>query len=194
MKDFEYALGATPLDPDEAQGLIPRHITTQGELNEWEQQNITQGMMWAYGRRNPDLLSEKFLVDLHKKMLNETWSWAGTFRRSDKNIGPAWHTVPVQLRHLLDDVRYQMEHNSFSCDELVARFHHRLVLIHPFPNGNGRHARLMADLLIHQLGGNPFTWGGSSLDKASEIRTRYINALRSADKGDIVPLVLFMRS
>ena len=87
MKDFEYALGATPLDPDEAQGLIPRHITTQGELNEWEQQNITQGMMWAYGRRNPDLLSEKFLVDLHKKMLNETWSWAGTFRRSDKNIG-----------------------------------------------------------------------------------------------------------
>ena len=110
--------------------------------------------------------------------LSETWSWAGTFRRSDKNIGPAWHTVPVQLRHLLDDVRYQMEHNSFSRDELVARFHHRLVLIHPFPNGNGRHARLMADLLIHQLGGNPFTWGGSS--QFTVLRLRVTQGFRSA--------------
>ncbi len=194
MKHFEYALGATPLDPDEMEGLIPAHITTQGELNEWEQQNIAAGMMWAYGRKHPHLLSEDFLVKLHKKMLAQTWRWAGTFRRSDKNIGPAWHVVPIQLRQLLDDVRYQVEHQSYAPDELVARFHHRLVLLHPFPNGNGRHSRLMADLLIQSLNAKPFTWGGRSLDKASAVRTEYINALRAADKGDIAPLLIFIRS
>lgn len=194
MKDFEYAPGATPLDPDEAEGLIPGHITTQGELNEWEQHNITTGMTWAYGRRNPDLVSEKFLLDLHKRMFNQTWRWAGTFRRSDKNIGPPWHTVPVNLRQLLDDVRYQIDHQSFPPDELVARFHHRLVLIHPFPNGNGRHARLIADLLIEKLGGQPFTWGGGSLEKAGDIRAHYIAALQAADQGNIDPLMAFSRS
>lgn len=194
MKDFEYAPGATPLDPDEAEGLIPGHITTQGELNEWEQHNITTGMTWAYGRRHPDLVSEKFLLDLHKRMFNQTWRWAGTFRRSDKNIGPSWHTVPVHLKQLLDDTRYQIDHQSFPPDELVARFHHRLVLIHPFPNGNGRHARLIADLLIEKLGGQPFTWGGGSLEKAGNIRAQYIAALRAADQGNIGPLMAFIRN
>ena len=191
--NLDYAPGATPLDADELASLIPGHVITQGELNEWEQLNIVQGDTWARKQRK-EILDEGFLRRLHQQMFGQTWRWAGTFRKSDKNIGVDWLRIGVELKNLLDDVRYQVEHSSLSPDEIAVRFHHRLVAIHPFPNGNGRHARLMADLLADRLGRPRFTWGSASLVDANETRQRYIAALQAADARDIAPLLAFARS
>lgn len=196
--NIEYPPGATPLDADELASLIPGHITTQGELNEWEQLNIVQGEAWARKQRK-EILNEAFVRQLHKQMFGETWQWAGNFRKSDKNIGVDWLKVGVELKNLLDDVRYQVEHATYSPDEIAVRFHHRLVVIHPFPNGNGRHARMMADLLAVRLDQPRFTWGSRSLTDASLIsatdtRHRYIAALQAADARDYAPLLAFARS
>jgi len=191
--NLNYPLGATPLEADELACLIAKHITTQGELNEWEQLNILQGEAWARKHRK-DILDEAFVRQLHEKMFGETWSWAGTFRKTDKNIGVDSHHIGVRLRDLLNDVRYQIEHATYPTDEIAARFHHRLVAIHPFPNGNGRHARMMADLLVQKLGQPHFTWGSKSLCVATETRDRYITVLRAADHGDYQPLLAFVRS
>jgi Fic-DOC domain mobile mystery protein B len=185
--------GATPLDPDERAGLIPGHIATQGELNEWEQLNIVQGENWARKQRK-EILNEGFLRQLHQQLFGETWKWAGEFRKSDKNIGVDWLKIGVELKKLLDDTRYQIEHASYPPDEIAVRFHHRLVAIHPFPNGNGRHARLMADLLVERLGRPRFTWGRQSLVDAGDTRKRYIAALQAADARDMTPLQAFARS
>ena len=190
---LDYPPGATPLDADELASLIPDHITTQGELNEWEQLNIAQGENWARKQRK-EILNEGFVRQLHKQMFGETWKWAGEFRKSDKNIGVDWLTIGVELKKLLDDAHYQVEHATYPRDEIAVRVHHRLVAIHPFPNGNGRHARLMADLLVERLGQPRFTWGSRSLVDASEIRQRYIAALQAADARDIAPLLTFARS
>ena len=191
--NLDYPPGATPLDADELASLIPGHITTQGELNEWEQLNILQGETWARKQRK-DILDESFVRQLHRQMFGETWRWAGEFRKSDKNIGVDWLKIAVELRHLLDDVRYQIDHATYPPDEIAVRFHHRLVSIHPFPNGNGRHARLMADLLAEHLGRPRFTWGSRSLIDASETRRNYIAALQAADVRDYAPLIAFARS
>lgn len=191
--DFNYPAGATPLDADELASLIPGHITTQSDLNEWEQLNIQQGEAWARKQRK-EILNDSFLRQLHRQMFGETWRWAGEFRKSDKNIGVDWLKISVELRKLLDDVRYQIEHASFAPDEIAVRFHHRLVAIHPFPNGNGRHARLMADLLAERLRQPRFTWGSGSLIDVSETRQRYISALQAADARDYEPLLAFARS
>lgn len=192
--DFQYAPGATPLDPDEAAGLIPRHITTQGELNEWEQTNILEGVQWALKQKKRDLLDETYQRELHRRMFSKTWKWAGNFRQTDKNIGIDWNQISVQLRNLQGDAKAQIEFKSYPPDELALRFHHRLVWIHPFANGNGRHARLMADMLIQRLGQPAFSWGGQSLVGASEKRRAYLDALRAADGRDYQPLFQFARS
>jgi len=190
-----HAPGATPPDPDEASALVPTHITTQGELNEWEQQNILEAGAWLRrAARRHEVLSEKFARELHKRMFRRTWKWAGTFRRSDKNIGVDWRQIEVQLHDLLGDVKYQIEHATYPLDEIAARFHHRLVSIHPFPNGNGRHARMMADTLLTKQGAVPFTWGRADLMAEGAARQAYLNALRAADAGDFAPLLAFVRS
>ena len=190
--------GATPIDPDEADGLIPEHVSTRGELDELEEANIQEGLKWAVqkavlGRKRADVLSESFLYELHKRMFGAVWTWAGKVRVTDKNIGVDKHIVRPEVRKLVDDVRYWREENVYSHEELAVRFHHRLVSIHPFPNGNGRHARLLADLLAQQAGLEPFSWGGASFTETSELRSAYINALRAADKGDFGPLMAFAR-
>ena len=190
---LDYPTGATPLDADELASLIPGHITTQAELNEWEQLNIVQGDSWARKQRR-EILNEGFLRQLHKQMFGETWRWAGEFRKSDKNIGIDWLKIGVELRKLLDDVRYQIQHGSFAADEIAVRLHHRLVAIHPFPNGNGRHARLLADLVVERLGQPRFSWGSRNLVDASATRQRYIAALQAADARDMGPLMAFARS
>ena len=190
---LEYPPGATPLDADELASLIPGHITTQGELNEWEQLNIVQGESWARKQRK-EILNETFLRELHRQMFGETWKWAGEFRRSDKNIGVDWLKIGVELRKLLDDARYQIAHGSFAADEIAVRFHHRLVAIHPFPNGNGRLARLMADLLVERLGQKRFSWGRHNLVATGETRQAYIAALQAADDRNYAPLIAFARS
>ena len=191
---FEYAPGATPIDLNEAAGLIPAHLTLQRELNEYEEANILEATEWLLARRRGDPLDERFIHLVHRRMFNQTWKWAGKPRRSDKNIGVSWYEIPVRLRQMLGDVRAQIQHSAYSPNEIAARYHHRLVVIHVYPNGNGRHARLMADLLLTQLAGRQFEWGRGSLVAANELRARYIAALRAADAGDCRPLLEFLES
>ena len=195
---FDYAEGATPLDLNEADGLIPKHITTQGQLNEWEQVNILEAEQWLQTKKNADLseiMTVDFIKKLHIKMFSSTWRWAGDFRQSNKNIGVDWSSISVSLKILLDDVVYQTQHQTYSIDEWAARFHHRLVAIHVFANGNGRHARMMADVVLLSRGNERFSWGQTSdLTKASSIRQQYISALRAADKMDYQPLMNFVRA
>ena len=190
---FKYPPGATPLSPDELLMLKPPHITTQGELNEWEQANILQAQSWLQNY-NGSILTESFLLNLHEKMFNETWKWAGQYRKSNKNIGGEWIEVPIKLKLLLDDTTFQLKNNSYESAELAARFHHRLVAIHLFPNGNGRHARLACDQLLRSEGHTCFTWGRTNLTNPSETRQQYVSALRAADSHDIQPLLDFVYS
>lgn len=184
---------ATPLDAEEREGLIPAYITLRGELNEAEQTNILEAEEWAFSRTR-DVLDEKFLNDLHKRMFGRVWKWAGTYRQSNKNIGVEAYRVPTELRQLIDDTGYWINNGTFPPDEIAARFHHKLVWIHPYPNGNGRHARLATDLLLTALGQPRFTWGSESLTDPGETRKRYVTALRAADNHDIGPLMEFVRS
>lgn len=191
---FVYPSGATPLSQDEVEGLIPEHITTQAELNAWEQQNILTGRQRLAVRRPRELLSDEAIKTVHRRMFDATWRWAGQYRTSGKNIGVDWARIAEEVHRLCEDVRYQREHKAYSQDELAARFHHRLVSIHPFANGNGRHARLTADLLLESLGADAFTWGGADLNKEGEARGRYLQALRAADRHDYGLLLGFVRS
>lgn len=188
--------GQTPLDPDESEGLIPDHITTRGQLDQWELENIAEADRWAR-TRPPDaerLLSDTYLRRLHKRMFNRTWRWAGTFRRSDKNIGIDWRQIPVRLNQLLENLRYRLENGETDTDALAAEFHYQLVFIHPFPNGNGRWSRMATDLLLESLGAEPFSWGANSKQPMNEIRDRYIAALRESDRGNLTRLAEFVRS
>ncbi len=190
---FEEPDDATPLTPDERRGLIPSDITFRSELNRAEQDNIAQAHDWALARRR-NVLTEQFVKNLHRRMLGDVWRWAGQFRTSERNIGMPYYEIPVALRQLLADAATWIEHKAYPPDEIAVRFHHRLVQIHPFPNGNGRHSRLMADLLVMQLGRDRFTWGSANLRDADEVRRRYIDALRAADNHDLTLLLAFARS
>ena len=191
---MEYLDGETPLDPDEMEGLKHPHIQTRGELNQLEQHNIQEGYKWlARQRKHKDLLTETFILDLHKQMLGQVWSWAGSFRHTEKNIGVDPLDIGVELRKLLDDARYWVEHETYNREEFAARFHHRLVKIHPFPNGNGRHARIMTDVILETiLDVLPIEWGARTLDVEGEHRQNYINALRAADGDDYRALIDFV--
>jgi Fic-DOC domain mobile mystery protein B len=192
--NFEYPDGATPLDPDEAAGLIPAHITNHQQLNEWELQNITAGERWAFARRSAGDLDSAFIRALHKRMFGDTWRWAGTFRTSEKNIGVDPARIAVALHELCADVNAQLAHASLPLDGIAVAYSHRLVAIHPFANGNGRLSRTAADLLLVQRGARRFSWGGNSLAPAGELRERYIAALRDADRRDYATLLAFARS
>jgi Fic-DOC domain mobile mystery protein B len=190
---FEPPENATPLTPEEMREVIPAHIAYRSELNEAEQDNIERAQDWALSRRR-DLLSEKFIKTLHRHMLGDVWRWAGKFRTGERNLGIAYYEIPAALRQLLDDTRTWIEYKSYPADEIAVRFHHRLVQIHAFPNGNGRHARLMADLLVMSFGGERFSWGSANLQEPGAVRQRYIAALHAADDHDIGPLLAFSRS
>lgn len=183
----------TPLTEEERQGLIPSYITLRRELNEAEQINIADGVRWALSRRR-DVLDEAFLRSLHKRMFGKVWRWAGQYRTTARNIGVDAYRIPMDMRQLVGDVRFQVENNSFPPDEIAIRFSHRLVAIHPFPNGNGRMSRLVGDLLALQLGQSRFTWGSGNLVDPNETRKAYIVALRAADAHEIDALLAFARS
>lgn len=184
---------ATPLEPDERSQLIPTYITTRAQLNEAEQIGITNADQWAFARKR-DVLSERFLLNLHKRMSGTVWKWAGELRMTERNIGVPAFKIGVELRALLDDVRYWIEQATNPPDEIAVRFHHKLVWIHPFPNGNGRHARMAADLLAVALGRLRFTWGSANLVEPAATRAQYVAALRAADRHDLAPLIAFARS
>lgn len=198
ITDWQYPPGATPLDLDEANGLIPQHITTQGQLNEWEQANILEAEKWINRQRSFDqmkIFSIDFIKKLHQMMFNKTWSWAGKFRQTNKNIGVDWVSIAIDLKVLLDDASYQLKNDAYPLDELATRFHHRLVSIHPFSNGNGRHARMMTDIVLLSQNSDRFSWGSKakSLVEPSALREQYINALRAADKMNYTLLLDFVK-
>ncbi len=185
--------GATPLDPDELQGLKFKHIKVRRQLDELEQINIIDGMKWLKKQKNADVISEEFTCLLHTKLFGKVWQWAGKFRKTERNIGCDPLHISVNLRNLFDDAKFWIENKTFSNKEIATRFHHRLVAIHPFPNGNGRHSRIMADaILTHVLKDSAIDWSsGKSLQAMSAHRTNYISALRKADAGDMIALLIF---
>jgi Fic-DOC domain mobile mystery protein B len=186
--------GNTPLSPEEIAGLIPS-LATKEELNQWERQNILLAREWAIaGRTSPkEMISDEYVRKLHLKMFDQTWKWAGQYRQTEKNIGVPAHEILERLVTLFGDARYWIENKTYSPDEIAVRFQYRLVFIHAFPNGNGKHARLMADVLVMKLGRPAFTWGSSDLIKPGEARVKYLEAIRTADKGDLGTLVEFAR-
>lgn len=185
--------GNTPLEPDELEGLIPTHLVNRGQLDEWEQTNILKAHEWVFRRRR-QVLTIPFAQQLHRRMLGDTWTWAGNFRRSGKNIGVPWPTIPQALADTLENTALWLRKGTYPVDEAVTRFHHRMVWVHPFPNGNGRHGRLMADALLWNLGAEPFTWGRGNLVEAGSVRDRYLSALKLADDGNVSALLEFVRS
>ncbi len=187
--------GATPLEPEEAEGLIP-FVATRAQLNALEQANIRQAEDWllfSKRRLRAFRVDREHLVKVHQQMFGEIWTWAGTFRRTERNIGMDPFRIPVEVRNLCDDFRFWLESGTYELDEAAARLHHRLVAIHPFPNGNGRHARLVADAVLLQAGAPRFTWGREDLYGTGEVRARYLAALRAADQCEIGPLLAFVR-
>jgi Fic-DOC domain mobile mystery protein B len=196
MTRFPEPEDGTPLSTGEQEGLIP-NLATRQELNEWERANILLGLEWAFnqrGWRRLDPLSETFVRELHRRMFDQTWRWAGTYRASEKNLGVPHFQVREAVAVLLGDARFWIEHQTYPPDEIAVRLHHRMVVIHPFANGNGRHARLLADVLARKLGRPEFSWGAASTVRNEELRRRYIHALRMADKNEIGPLLEFARS
>ena len=187
---MEEANGATLLDPDERAGLKISNIQTRGELDQVEQVNIQDGLLWLKKQNKQDVLSDTFIKRFHKEMLGEVWEWAGSYRLTEKNIGVAPEQIAVELQNLLDDVRYWIEHATYSAKEIGLRFHHRLVKIHLFPNGNGRHARIMTDVVLTKaMNDRPIHWGDVNLQDAGKHRDEYIAALRQADAGNYQPLL-----
>ena len=192
---IEYVDGATPFDYDELKGLLPTHITTRGELDFLEMENINQAITWSENLKTNDILNIEFICKLHKKMFSNVWKWAGKFRKSKKNIGIPYIQIAVELQTLCDDSQAWIEYGTYPPDEFAVRFHHRLVFIHPFSNGNGRHARLMADLILKKLfAAEVFSWGVESLGSHNKIREKYIKALKLADEHDYSLLLEFVRS
>lgn len=201
MKEFKIVFppGATPLSVEERQGLIPNYISTHSELNELEQKNIQTAILWFKKKRaKKNILDQGFIFELHKQMFSEVWRWAGHNRTSGKNIGIDWHQIATQLGQLIADTKFWIDHSTFTFDEVCTRFHHRLVQIHTFPNGNGRHARLMTDLLLESNGHQTFTWGMVTslgpIESESERRKEYIAALKAADQHSYARLLKFVRS
>ncbi len=194
-----YDTGQTPLDEDEKDGLLITNINTQGQLDELEQRNIEDAMLWIMKRRKPkdakDILNEAFIKQVHVKMFGKVWKWAGTFRNSNKNLGVDKYQIGISLRTLLDDCNFRIANHTFPEDEIAIRFKHTIVSIHCFPNGNGRHSRLMADIIAEKLFDKEvFSWGSKALIKPGVARKAYLDALHEADKGNYQPLVMFARS
>ena len=191
---FTYTKGATPLLPDEVYNLIPKHLTKQHQLDECEQYNIAKAEIWAKNRKIKTLLSIEYVKKLHNRMFCDTWTWAGKFRQRQTNIGVSSVYIMQELKILMDDVIFWQDNSTFPIREIAVRLHHRLVFIHPFPNGNGRFSRLFADLYLINKDKPRFSWGKNNLVKDSVFRDQYLKALRSADMGDYTKLIIFADS
>jgi Fic-DOC domain mobile mystery protein B len=185
------------LDEEEKEGLLITTITTRAELDEFEQLNIQKAIEWTLIRKfkSDKVLTEGFIKELHYRMFGDTWAWAGKFRNTNKNLGVDYFKVSVELRNLLDDTRFWVDKAIYPPNEIAIRFKHRIVSIHCFANDNGRHSRLLGDIIIEHFFKLPvYSWGSSNLIKADQSRKFYLTAIRVADKGDIEPLINFARS
>jgi Fic-DOC domain mobile mystery protein B len=184
---------ATLVPPDKRADLIPSHITLRSELNALEQDNILSASIWALQRRH-DPVGESFARKLHRRMFRKVWRWAGQLRTTNTNLGVDRTLIQPRLYEALDNTRFWVENETFPPDEIAVRFHHALVSVHPFPDGNGRWSRLMADVLASRLGRPRFTWGGGDLSEAGAVRDKYMAALKAADNHDFAPLLAFART
>lgn len=191
MDIFEADDNSTPLTAEEKNGLKLKWITLRSELNEAEARNIAQAQLWLAANKKKDVCSDTFLRNLHKKMFCDVWVWAGEYRITERNIGVAPYQIPMKLMQLFDDLNFWIDNKTYSNHEIAVRLHHKLVQIHPFPNGNGRVSRLMADLVLRELEGKTLYWGDTNLVDVSEVRRKYIDALRKADAGDYTDLLNF---
>lgn len=195
--DLAYTDGQSPLDDEEVEGLLIPTISTRGELNEFEQQNIEQAIQWSLGRSfKPEVIfTVEFVRNLHKRMYGDVWSWAGDFRKTNKNLGVDKWQISTELKALLDDASYWHEHSIYTPDEIAVRFKHRIVSIHCFPNGNGRHSRLLADIIIDKIyRKSVFSWGAYNSSTGYDTRAQYLKAVKIADHGDYRTLLDFARS
>lgn len=184
---------ATLVPPDKRADLIPSHITLRRELNELEQANILTASVWALQRRH-DPVTEAFARKLHRRMFRKVWRYAGKYRATNANLGVDRAVIQPRLYEVLDNTRLWVENKTFPPDEIAVRFHHALVSVHPFPDGNGRWSRLMADILAARLERPRFTWGGGDLGDEGAMRQKYIGSLKAADNHDFAPLFAFARS
>ncbi len=194
--DFDYTDGKIPLDEDEKEGLLITTIATRGELDEFEQLGVEKAIEWSMKKTFTldQILTEEFVKELHKKMFEDIWKWAGEFRTSNKNLGVDKNQIRIELKKLLDDCRFWIVNKVFVKDEIAVRFSHRIVNIHPFANGNGRHSRLMGDILVsHGLGQPHFSWGSINLTVKGAARSAYLNAIHEADENNYQPLIGFAR-
>jgi Fic-DOC domain mobile mystery protein B len=184
---------ATLVPADKRADLIPSHITLRSELNALEQDNILSASIWALQRRhNP--VSESFARKLHRRMFRKVWRWAGQFRTTNTNLGVDRTLIQPRLYEVLDNTHFWVENTTFPPDEIAVRFHHALVSVHPFTDGNGRWSRLMADVLASRLDRPRLTWGGGDLSEAGEMRSKYMATLKAADDHDFAPLLAFART
>ncbi len=189
--------GQTPLEPEDVRGLVPSWIATRADLDRAESENILRGLRWATRpqRTVVQILDEAFLQHLHRRLFGDVWRWAGTYRIRDTNRGVPHWSIRVEMAPLLRDDAWWIAESDMDDDEAAVRFHHRLVVVHPFPNGNGRHSRIAADLLVEALGAPRFTWGGGvPLADPRDERRRYVAALQAADAGDVRELMAFARA
>jgi len=181
--------GATPID--DVSGLIPTHISTRSELNEWETANILKAVKYHLSEKRKLTINIQWLKKLHKEMFGESWKWAGKFRQRNLSLGIDWHNINDQIKALVDDIAYWRKNNSLSIFEQSIRIHHRLVKIHPFENGNGRHARLVSDIYLYNNNESRPIWPSDELIEKSNIRDKYISALKDADSGNYSTLKHF---
>jgi Fic-DOC domain mobile mystery protein B len=191
---FENGVGQTPINEEELDGLKIRTITLQVELNEFEQYNIEKALLWLRGQRltMDHVLSELFVLRIHAKMFGEVWQWAGNFRKTEKNLGVNSVMIRIALKELINDAKYWMINEIYTPEELAIRFKHRLVSIHCFSNGNGRHSRVMADVIMEKLYNKPpFQWGKADAIGVNTIRMEYLKSLRQADQHEYQPLIAF---
>jgi len=194
---LDYIFGQTPISEEEKEGLLIKSITTRGELDEFEQQNIEKAIEWTIIKKftKEYILSEELIKELHRRMFNDVWEWAGKFRKTNKNLGVDKFEIRVEIRKLIDDCNFWIENKTFGEDEIAIRFKHRIVKIHPFPNGNGRHSRLLADIIVEKFfNKSVFSWGKYNISKPGDTRKKYINSLHQADNGNINSLIEFSRS
>lgn len=189
--------GATPLGPDDFVGLIPMWISTRSDLNQAEAFNISSAQDKFDGKSilTNEILDDFFVRALHQQMFGDVWTWAGKYRTRELSIGVPSQTVSLEVKNLMEDSKFWLDTLYPQLqDEALCRIHHRLVAIHPFPNGNGRLSRLFTDVLTGSMGRPLFTWGGGITGANSKVRSEYISALKSADRGDFDKLYEFVRS
>ena len=183
MKDFLFKDrgGQTPLPPELQKGLISKNVQTIGELDEYEEQNIAEGMVWLEDS-NANSLNYSFWLRLHKKLFGNVWNWAGEIRSHD--LGNADFLYPEKVRpalmQLIGDAEYWFKNDTYPKKETIARIHEKLLTIHPFANGNGRWSRILTEYICKQNKIDIPKWNLKSKDDPQKRRKEYIEAVELA--------------